>query len=70
MKSERAITTNTTEINNDMRNTQKNDIVDHTKYNGSRQRNNNEFNAYIKNASNNGETQKQQENISRPPRKF
>ena len=58
MKSERAITTNTTKINNDMPNSQKSDIVDHTKHDGARQRNNSQFHAYIKNASDSGDTQK------------
>ena len=84
-REERAIVTNNTKINKNMCDTQNNIYVDHIKndvkkVNGNqlyhnfskdaRQRNDSQFNACTKNASNNGDNQQQQEKLSRPPRKF
>ena len=81
---ERAIATNTTEINIDMCDNQNNIVVDHIKNDtkkvndnqchhnlskDTRQRNNSQFNMFTENASNSGDTQQQQEKNSGPPRK-
>ena len=79
-REERAIATNTTE---DICDTQNNIVEDHIKNDAkrpgnqlyhnlskdTRQRNDSQSNTCTRNASNNGDTQQQQENILRPPKK-
>ena len=80
-REERAISTNTAEINKDMCDIQNNIVVDYIKNDdkkvnsnqlyhnfskGTRQGNDSQFNACTKNSSNKGNTQQQQEKISRP----